>query len=246
MSKRKALPGEVRQRSEAGEAIRQKIKAVATEMFIVRGYNGVTFLDIAKTLGINHSLVHYHFGTKAKLSEEVLVEFVENGLREIRALWCSADKSLFQKFVEARDRLYRQFFRYHTDGQPEHSTGLVSRFAMEFESIDPKLREIVKDTHERIDNCVRQAVLIAIERGELTEDTPVQLLALQISSILFVAGPTARYGWDFSRLDDHFRGAFAMITLAYGAGKREVEPWPKVKRPRSKRTATEPPEPVAA
>lgn len=244
MNSRKKKSTEVRQRSEAGEAIRRKIKALATEMFIVRGYNGVTFLDIAKTLDINHSLVHYHFGSKAKLSEEVLLDFVDSGLREVRALWCASDKSLFQKFVEARDRLYRQFCRYHADGHPTHPTGLVSRFAMEYEAIDPKLREIVNDTHERIDNCVRQAVLIAIERGELAEDAPVQLLGLQVSCILFSAGPTARYGWDFSRLDDLFRGTFTMIKLAYG--KSAPEPWPKVKRPRIRRAAAGKSETVAA
>ena len=60
-----------RRRSESGEAVRQKVKALATEMFIRHGYNGVTFLDLSKALGINHSLIHYHFGTKSRLAEEV-------------------------------------------------------------------------------------------------------------------------------------------------------------------------------
>lgn len=76
----------VRRRSESGDAIREQIKNRATELFIRHGYNGVTLLDLGRELGINHSLVHYHFGTKAKLAEEVLGDFAERGIRENRLI----------------------------------------------------------------------------------------------------------------------------------------------------------------
>lgn len=220
-----------RRRSESGEAIRQKIKAVATDMFIRHGYNGVTFLELSKVLDINHSLIHYHFGTKAALATEVLKDFAERGIRENEAIWTSPTLSLFDKFVEARDRMYRRFVLFNqSGGEVQHPTGLVSRFAMDSESLTPDLREIVKHTHQQLDNCVVQAVRIAIARGELAEDAPVQFIMLQISSILFVAGPSARYGWEFSRLDQHFQAALTAILRAYGVGKKAVPAWPAFRR----------------
>ena len=227
----------VHRRSGSGDAIRQRIKTRATEMFIRHGYNGVTFLDLSKELGINHSLVHYHFGTKAKLAEEVLRDFAESGIRENQAIWGSRDHTLFQKFVQARDRMYRRFVLFNPDGTMQHPTGLVSRFSMDAETISPELRKLVVGTQDELDRCVSGAVQIAIEHGELRADAPAHIIMLQISSILFVAGPTARYGWEFTRLDDHFRGALETLMLAYGVETALPLPWPKVKRARRKPAA---------
>ena len=230
-------PPVVRRRSESGDAIRQRIKAHATEMFIRHGYNGVTFLDLSKELGINHSLVHYHFGTKAKLAEEVLRDFAESGIRENRVIWGDPSRTLFDKFVQARDRMYHRFVLFNPSGTMQHPTGLVSRFSMDAETISPELRGLVRDTHEALDQCVTDAVRIAVERGELRADAPQHLVMLQISSILFVSGPTARYGWEFTRLDDHFRGALQTLMLAYGGPNAVTNAWPKVKRARPRPTA---------
>lgn len=228
---RNSSPSQPRRRSEAGDRIRQRIKAYATELFIRRGYNGVTLLDLAKELGINHSLVHYHFGTKAKLAEEVLREFAERGIRENQTIWGNPDHSLFEKFVQARDRMYRRFILFNPGGTMQHPTGLVSRFSMDAETLGPELRLLVRDTQEALDHCVSAAVQIAIDRGELRKNSPAHLIMLQISSILFVAGPSSRYGWEFPRLDDHFRGALETLMLAYGVDKKlPALPWPKVKR----------------
>ena len=226
----------VRRRSETGDAIRERIKSRATEMFIRHGYNGVTFLDLSKELGINHSLVHYHFGTKAKLAEEVLRDFAERGIRENRLIWGDPNRTLLDKFVKARDRMYRRFVLFNPGGTMQHPTGLVSRFSFDAESISPELRTLVRATHDALDACIADAVRIAVDRGELRSDTPQHLVMLQISSILFVAGPTARYGWEFTRLDDHFRGALETLYLAYGTEKTPPAPWPKVKRTRRKAT----------
>lgn len=230
-------PKRVRRRSESGEAVRQKIKARATELFIRHGYNGVTFLDLGKDLGINHSLVHYHFGTKAKLAEEVLRDFAEIGIRENRAIWGDADASLFEKFVAARDRMYRRFVLFNPAGRMQHPTGLVSRFSMDAETVGPELRALVQSTQEALDQSVLDAVRIAIDRGELVADAPAQHIMLQISSILYVAGPTARYGWEFTRLDDHFHGTLAMLLRAYGSTPTLPADWPSVKPPARKRKA---------
>jgi AcrR family transcriptional regulator len=217
-------------RSESGNAIRERIKAKATEMFIRRGFNGLTFLDLSKELDINHSLIHYHFGTKIRLAEEVLRDFAASGIQENQDIWENENTSLFDKFVAARDRMYGRFILFNPTGTMEKPTGLVSRFSLDAESLSPEVRRIVQDTHERLDQCVSTALSIALRRGELVADAPVHLLMLQISSILFTAGPTARYGWEFTRLDDHFRGTLQTIFRAFGAVDVVLPPWPEVKQ----------------
>lgn len=126
--------------------------------------------------------------------------------------------------------MYRRFVLFNPGGTMQHPTGLVSRFSMDAETISPDLRKMVQDTHDALDTCITDAVRIAVERGELRADAPQHPIMLQISSILFVAGPTARYGWEFTRLDDHFRGTLETIFRAYGVADEPTASWPKMKR----------------
>lgn len=215
-----------RRRSESGEAIRRKIKKRATELFIRHGYNGVTFLDLAKDIGINHSLIHYHFGSKESLAEEVLQNFADRGIEENRRIWCDRESRLFDKFIAARDRMYERFILFNPKGKMEHPTGLVSRFSVDVDSISPKMRGLVQATQDSLDQTILEALEIAVERGELVPDTPIYQVMVQISSILYVAGPTARYGWEVTRLDDHFLGTLRMLLKAYGVNPELPEAWP--------------------
>ena len=59
--------------SSAGRAgsMRNSIKAVATELLIKNGFHGTSFRNIADRLEITTTNIHYHFGNKEKLVEEV-------------------------------------------------------------------------------------------------------------------------------------------------------------------------------
>jgi TetR/AcrR family transcriptional repressor of nem operon len=49
-----------------------RIEEVGIRLFITHGYNGTSYLDIARELGISHSNIHYYYRTKAVLAEAVL------------------------------------------------------------------------------------------------------------------------------------------------------------------------------
>ena len=60
---------------------REKILSAADQLMRQRGFNGFSYQDIAKPLGIRNAAVHYHFPTKADLAVE-LVEGVRSMLHE--------------------------------------------------------------------------------------------------------------------------------------------------------------------
>ena len=215
-----------RRRAAAGDAVRDRIKGRAIELFTRRGFNGVTFIDIGRDLGIPHSLIHYHFGSKSALAEEVLRDFSDAGMGELAAIWEARDKSLLEKFTAGRDRLYQRFIQFNPDGVIAHAPGLVSRFSLEFEAITPAMQGLVKATHERTDRIILHALEIAVARGELVQTCPKDLLMLQIGSAFFVPGPTAHYGWSFERLDDLLRSIYVTIIRAFGTGMAVPAAWP--------------------
>ncbi len=60
---------------------REKILSAADLLMRQKGFNGFSYQDIAKPLGIRNAAVHYHFPTKADLAAE-LVENVRRMLHD--------------------------------------------------------------------------------------------------------------------------------------------------------------------
>ncbi|GGQ50343.1 TetR/AcrR family transcriptional regulator [Kitasatospora griseola] len=60
------------QHRTAAEASRERILAVATDLFAEHGYDGTTTRTIAGAAGLNVATVAYHVGTKADLYREVM------------------------------------------------------------------------------------------------------------------------------------------------------------------------------
>lgn len=215
-----------RRRSASGDAVRARIKSVSTDLITRYGYSHVTFLDIGRVAGVNHSLIHYHFGSKPDLVMEILADFAQIGKEENREIWCNPETTLTAKFTAARDRIYRRLSQFNSDGGIDRPIGLLSRLAMDMAALPEEMRKIVRDTLREIDQYVLRAIQIAVEYGELRIDTPQHALMLQISSVLYMAGPTARYGWEFRRLDDHFHGLLLTIYRAFGTSPNHALAWP--------------------
>ena len=86
--------------------VTSRIEEVATRLFILHGYNGVSYLDIAKELGTTHSNIHYYYRTKALLAEAVLRRVADATLDAMKGIWTRPGTSLFDKFIGTRDWIY--------------------------------------------------------------------------------------------------------------------------------------------
>ena len=64
-----------------GAKTRQKILDVATQLFVSKGFGATSLLEIAKAVGINHSLIFHHFGSKEalwKAAKQSLIDLNES------------------------------------------------------------------------------------------------------------------------------------------------------------------------
>ena len=62
-----------------------------------RGFDGFSYADLAEAIGIRKASIHYHFPTKAKLSEALIERYqtsLQQGLTEIDAAHASAGARL--------------------------------------------------------------------------------------------------------------------------------------------------------
>jgi TetR/AcrR family transcriptional repressor of nem operon len=65
-----------RRKSETDvRSTKQQILAVATEFMQERGYQGFSFLDVARSVGVSHVAVHHHFATKSDLAVAAMADY---------------------------------------------------------------------------------------------------------------------------------------------------------------------------
>ena len=224
-------------KDEKGSAITpsEKIEAVATELFIRDGYNGVSYLGIGKELGITHSNIHYYYRTKVALAEAVLKRVSKETLRVTGDIWTDADLSLFEKFVRIRNSTFESYLQFNPDGKGGRPWGLLSRFSMEADALTPEMRRLIRATLRKMEENMMLAVEMAISSGELQKGTPVEGVTLQISSMMYMTGQLTRHASGFSRLDNLFKWTISLLLKAYGNPKAAEQDWPVV--PAFKKTA---------
>jgi AcrR family transcriptional regulator len=227
--------------AEDGEQgpLRDRILALATELFIRHGYKGVSFLGIARELGVTHSHIHYYFRTKAVLGEAALDAYVERAKADFRDIWTSVDSDLLTRFVRSRDWIHRSYAAFNPDAVGRQNWGLLSRFADEAELMTPAARKTLRTSLEDIDSYIDIGIGHAIAAGEIAPDAPRHALVLQISSLLHASRQITRFEGSFRRLDDLLRWTFEVIHRAYG-NAAPIPAWPQPGGPASRSRRSRP------
>lgn len=79
----------------------------ATRLIQTRGYNGYSYADVSKEVGVRKSSLHHHFPTKAQLSICVIEDYCEELVQAL------ADFDL--NFISPLDRLNAYFTLYNAN-----------------------------------------------------------------------------------------------------------------------------------
>lgn len=211
------------------EQLREKIKRVATKRFIIRGYRGVSYLDLANQLNITHSNIHYYFSTKTDLAAAVLEDFATETLNDNRAIWMDPDTTLREKFIHARDRYYRMYLRFNPDGEGYAPWALLSRFSADSDILTSEMKWRIKTTLQELDAQILEGLRLAVESSELVDEAPLDGLTVQIASVFYLASQSTKYDNGFRRFDSLLKTTSDCIAAAYGRVATPL-PWPRPKK----------------
>ncbi len=203
--------------------MRDNIKKVATELLIRHGYHGTSFRHIADRLDITTTNIHYHFGNKEKLVEEVVRDYVTSTCAKHKQIWEAPDRSLPQKLMDVavfnRTR-YKAFNRGRKSGQP---WSLIGRLRLEGEVLSPGARESLASFTDNVQAAVRVAVQIAYDRGELVADAPLDDIAFLLVNIVNSSSVFTQDAGNFERLEQFFEAFSRVVLSAYApAGRPEA------------------------
>jgi AcrR family transcriptional regulator len=211
---------------ELGINLQGRIEAVAARLFITHGYNGVSYLDIARELGVTHSNIHYYYRTKAVLAEAVLRRVSAETIAAMQEVWAAPDVSLFERFLRMRAWAYGQYLLFNPTGTGARLWGLLSRFTMDADSLTADMRRLIGTTLRKIEESITTGIQVAVDGGELAADAPVAGITLQISTLISATGQVTRSATSFERLDDLLRWTYVGIARAYGRPGWVIQEWP--------------------
>lgn len=207
-----------------------RIEEVATRLFILHGYNGVSYLDIAREMGVTHSSIHYYYRTKPVLAEAVLRRVADATLGAMKRIWVDPATTLFAKFVATRDWMHGQYLLSNPGGKGGKPWGLLSRFTADAEALTPSMRRVIRSSVDKLEEHIAAGVAASVARGDLVPDAPEEGITLQIASLMSVTGQITRHAAGFERLDELMRWTQACIQRAYGTAESSPE-WPPLPAP---------------
>lgn len=195
--------------------MKQEIKQISAELLIRNGYQGFRFRDVADVLNTTRANIHYYYGNKLNLAEEVIVDYVEQTLANWEANWRS-DKSFEDKIHGMMESNRQRYLRYNPTAKTANPWSLIGRMRLEQEVIAPKAREALAQFGVTLENLVVAGIDQAVARGELSNDIPRGDIALQLVAIANSAGPITQDGGNFDRLEQLYRSFSRIVHHAYG------------------------------
>jgi TetR/AcrR family transcriptional regulator, transcriptional repressor for nem operon len=206
--------------------MRDQIKAVAADLLITNGVRGLRFGDIADRLGITRANVHYHFGTKKNLGDEVIAEYGASTLHEIGLIWRDPDLSYLEKARQMMEFNRARYAKYNSTKRSGRPWSLITRMRYEADQLSDSSRRALRSFTDTIEHYIDDAVVRAQRTGELSPGAPLKDIAVQLIAIVDSAGSITQDGGSFDRLERLYTAYLRIVAHAYGMSARPT------KRPR--------------
>jgi AcrR family transcriptional regulator len=197
--------------------MRERIKALARDLLIQYGYRGVSFGNLATALDTTRANIHYHFGHKQTLVEEVLLDYTADTIRGTATIFEDADKTLMEKIEAVVEFSRRRYATYNAPGNEGRPWSLIARMRQDSAFLTPKGHAALQDFARDLQACIVTAVESARDRREFVRSIPVDDVALQLFCIANSASPITQDAGSFDRLEQLYLGFARIVTHAFGS-----------------------------
>jgi AcrR family transcriptional regulator len=196
--------------------MRERIKELALDLLIQHGYRGMSFGDLAEGLQTTRANIHYHFGNKEGLVEEVLEDYVRTTSEHLFEIWTRTDTTFVDKIRATIEYSRTRHLRYNSESGQGRPWSLISRMRQDSDALTPKGRAVL----QQFGKDLFRSILIAIEHAkaahELAEETPSEDVALQLVAIANSAGPITQDAENFERLEQLYMAFARLVIHAFG------------------------------
>jgi len=202
--------------------LKSEIKNVATRLLIRQGYRGLRFSDISDALQMTRANIHYHFGTKDQLVEEIICDYADSTVDVLTGIW-NADDYYTNKVLATMEFNRSRYLALNPPGQPSGPWSLISRMRLESDMLTERSKERLHRFSNQVDTLIEAAIAKACAADEFTRSAPLKDIQLQIVIIIDSAGSITMDAGSFMRLEQLYLAHLRLVSLGYGGPKNKVK-----------------------
>ena len=202
----------------ASVSIRDQIKRVTTELLVKHGFRGTNFRAIATRLKTTTTNIHYHFGNKSALVEEVVQDYVTDASRRQMLIWLDGSASLSEKLRREAALNYQRYKKFNRGAHTNRPWSLIGRLRLEMDVLTSKSVAALASFTTDVRAHVRAAVHAAAEKNELRSEAPLDKLAGLLGSIVDSASVLSQDAKSFESSQSALRGSGAPDTFGIRFG----------------------------
>ncbi|MBV8564681.1 MAG: TetR/AcrR family transcriptional regulator [Methylobacteriaceae bacterium] len=199
---------------------RDRIKRVATELLVKHGFRGTNFRTIAERLATTTTNIHYHFGTKSRLVEEVVRDYVADAGQRQKRIWLDDSASLREKLRNAAAINHQRHRKFNRGTRTNRPWSLIGRLRLEIDVLTPGAVAVLGTFTTDVNTCVRAAVDAAARRGELRADAPLDHITVLLAAIVNSGAVLSQDAGSLEGLDKLFEALDQVILLPYTTSMR--------------------------
>jgi AcrR family transcriptional regulator len=195
---------------------RDRARSVAVDLYVLRGYDGFSFADLAEATNTTRANIHHHFGNKRRLMAELIEGFVADAQQRITEIWTTQDVGFAGRFFGQLEDLRRFHLRYNPIPGDRNVWSPLARLRLDL----PVLGELGTSALERVDRVydasLRQAVADAIRARELAPRTAIEDVTRILRVTLMSCAPMTQDSGSFAELEALLAALYRMIVAGWG------------------------------
>jgi TetR/AcrR family transcriptional repressor of nem operon len=194
---------------------RERIRAVAEDLYVLRGHDGFSFGHIADAIGTTRANIHHHFRDKRQLMSELIDKFAADARERIASNWTQPGLGFSAHLTAQLDDLRRFYRRFNPNPGDRNVWSPLSRLRLDLPTLGDMASNALSQVDMAYDDSLRLAVSAAVKAGELRPDTPVDDVARVLRVSLLSCAPMTQDSGDFREVEKFFATIERMILAAW-------------------------------
>lgn len=197
--------------------MRDRIVDATTDLLIRHGYRGASVSKIAKRVGSTTTNIFYHFGSKERLVEEVIADYVVKASAKQQEIWTDPNLPLRQKIdaVVAFNR--ERHSKFNSDGNHGNAWSLIGRMRLENDMLNENARGSLASFSRSLQEAIGIALRQAVSSGEIVEQTPIEDAVLMLTNIVNSSSVFSQDAGSFTRLEEFYAAFARFFFRSYGS-----------------------------
>jgi len=197
---------------------RDRIKAVAAELYVLRGHDGFSFGDIAGVIGTTRANIHHHFGNKRQLMDELVADISAGAQARIERHWIAGRHPLSERLSLQLDDLRRFYDKFNPAPEDRNVWSPLSRLRHDLTALGAIAVGALEKVNRTYDHVLDHAVRTAIAEGELRDDAPVEAIVQVLRATLLSCPPMTQDAGSFAEVERLFAAIEETIVKAWASG----------------------------